>query len=292
MKPMTWGWIALAVAVLLYLLSASFYQLRPGQSAVILNAGHVAAERSQAGLYVHWPFLQSVQVIDTRRRSQSTKAVTVTPTTGPSLQLDCFVQWHVSDAKKFYQRGLNTALAESQISDVVQAALSRIVDKNSGVTPSNAVLDAWQQTLRSQVSDSLARDGISLDELHFLELGLTAEAQQDVYQQMRTELQSKLAAEELAGKEQVEQIKNAAEKERQQVLSQAYASSQQTLGKAQAQAAKLYADAYGKNPRFYAFYRSLEVLRDSTKAGDVWVLPANSPLLRYLHEGLQGGGKP
>ncbi|MEY2342464.1 protease modulator HflC [Acidithiobacillus sp. IBUN Pt1247-S3] len=292
MKPITWGWIALLLVVFLYLLSASFYELRPGQSAVVLSAGHVAAERSQPGLYIHWPFLQSVQVIDTRRRSQSTKAVTITPSTGPSLQLDCFVQWHVSDAEKFYQRGLNTALAESQVSDVVQAALTRVVEKNPGVAPSSATLAAWQQSLSSQVADSLARNGISLDDLRFLEIGLTAEAQQDVYQKMRSDLQTKLAAEELAGKEQVDEIKNSAEKERQQIVSQAYTTAQQTLGQAQGQAAKIYADAYGKNPRFYAFYRSLEVLRDSAKADDVWVLPADSPLLRYLREGLQGGGKP
>ena len=292
MKPMTWGWIALILVVFLYLLSASFYELRPGQSAVVLSAGHVAAERSRPGLYIHWPFLQSVQIIDTRRRSQSTKAVTITPSSGPSLQLDCFVQWHVSDAEKFYQRGLNTALAESQVSDVVQAALTRIVEKNPGVSPSGSVLAAWQQSLSSQVADSLERNGISLDDLRFLEIGLTAEAQQGVYQKMRADLQTKLAAAELAGKEQVDEIKNAAEKKRQQLLSQAYATAQETLGQAQVQAAKIYADAYGKNPRFYAFYRSLEVLRDSAKADDVWVLPANSPLLRYLHEGLQGGGKP
>ncbi len=292
MKPISWGWLALLLVLVLYLLSASFYELRPGQSAVVLSAGHVSAVRSQPGLYMHWPFLQSVQVIDTRRRSQSTKAVTITPSNGPSQQLDCFVQWHVNDAERFYQRGLNTALAESQVSDVVQAALTRIVEDNSGVAPSLTVLSNWQRQLRDRVGKSLQRDGISLDDLHFLEIGLTADAQQEVYKKMRADLQTQIAAAQLAGKEQIDQIKSSTEKERQQILSQAYTSSQQSLGQAQAEAAKIYADAYGKDPRFYAFYRSLEVLRHSAKAGDVWVLPADSPLLRYLRDGVQGAGKP
>ncbi|MCE5359506.1 SPFH domain-containing protein [Candidatus Igneacidithiobacillus taiwanensis] len=291
MKATSWGWLVLLLAAVLYLLSASFYELRPGQSAIILNAGRVTGEHVQPGLYLHWPFLQSVQIIDTRRRSQSTKAVTLVPKSGPALQLDCFVQWHVDDATRFYQHGLNTALAEGEVSDAVQAALRLLIEKNPDDSPNNDLLTHWQKQLFTTVSQQLQKDGIRLDDLHFLEIGLTPDAQQAVYQKMRADLQNQLTEVQLAGKTQVDDIKNAGEKARQQVLSDAYTSSQQTLGAAQAQAAKIYADSYGKDPSFYAFYRSLEILQHNAKPGDVWVLSANSPLLQYLHRGLATGGK-
>ena len=291
MKAVSWGWLALLLAAVLYLLSASFYELQPGQSAVILDAGRVTGEHAQPGLYLHWPLLQSVQVIDTRRRSQSTKAVTLVPKSGPTFQLDCFVQWHVDDASRFYQRGLNTALAEGEVSDVVQAALRQIIEQNPGNTANNEVLASWQQQLSVAAGRQLQNDGIRLDDLRFLEIGLTSDAQQVVYQKMRADLQNQLTEVQLAGKTQVDDIKNAGEKARQQLLNDAYTASQQTLGQAQAQAAKIYADSYGKDPSFYAFYRSLEILQHNAKPGDVWVLSANSPLLQYLHRGLTIGGK-
>ncbi|MCE5393526.1 MAG: hypothetical protein JJ693_02860 [Acidithiobacillus sp.] len=282
MKLAKWGWTLLILAIVLYLLTASFYVLRPGESALLLRMGRVEAIRSTPGLYLHWPFLQSVQLIDTRQRSQSTKAITVHVSNGKDLQLNCFVEWHIADPARFYERGLNMALAESQVSDTVISAFHRLLESQALQNqPDDKQLHAWQQSLLQSAKKALTKDGIGMDSLHFLEIGLTSDALQSTYRQMRAKLQSQLEAVQLAGKDQVNQLQDQAEKKRQALLSDAYTDAQQTIGKAREEAAKIYAASYGKDPRFFAFYRSLELLRE-IKKGDVLVLPESSPLVQYL----------
>jgi membrane protease subunit HflC len=120
---------------------------------------------------------------------------------------------------------------------------------------------------------------------------LPAEVSESVYRRMEAE--RKRVANELrsTGSAEAEKIRADADKQREVIIAEAYRDAQRTKGEGDAKASAIYAEAYGRNPEFYAFYRSMEAYKGSFRnKSDVMVLQPNSDFFRYM-KSPRGGGK-
>ncbi len=289
MKAGRWGAVTLGAVLLLFALSSSFSILLPGQNGLLVGlSGHIVSVERHPGLYFHWPMFQQVRIVDIKLRSQNTRPVTVRGPGGADMTVNAFVQWRIADPRKFYRQGLSIPLAESRVSsaagDVLGSLADQLIAGQKASAPSRAY---WEGQFLERVSSALSGDGIHVVAVHVLETGLTQVAQKAMFQEEsrhQAEKAKKLLAE---GKAQAAQILAQGEKNRVQIRADAYRKSQAIIGQGQAQAVEIYASAYGGNPRFYSFYRSLEAYREGLKHGAVVVLGTGSPFLRYFHEGLE-----
>jgi membrane protease subunit HflC len=139
------------------------------------------------------------------------------------------------------------------------------------------------EILRQRADRDSRQMGIQVLDVRLKRVDLPQEVSESVYQRMEAE--RKRVANELRsqGAGAAEKIRADADKQREVIIAEAFREAQRTKGEGDAKAAEIYAQAYGKNPEFYAFYRSLEAYRNSFKnKSDVFVLEPDSDFFKYL----------
>jgi membrane protease subunit HflC len=206
--------------------------------------------------------------------------------------VDYFVKWRIIDVKKFYvsfngdeKRAMNR-LAQT-VNDGMRAEFGKrtVHDVVSGER------DTIMQQLRDKADVDARRFGVQVLDVRIKRVELPAEVSESVYRRMEAE--RKRVANELrsTGSAEEEQIKADADKQREVIIAQAYREAQTVKGEGDAKAAAIYSAAYGKNPEFYAFYRSMQAYKASfADKRDVMVLQPNSEFFRYMKSS-RGGGK-
>jgi membrane protease subunit HflC len=207
-----------------------------------------------------------------------------------NMTVDFFVKWRIVDEVKFY-----TSTGGSQ-----QGAVERLreIIKNSVVTEfgkrstREAISVQRMELMRDMLT--MARPtaeglGAELVDFRVKQVEFVAEARESVYRQMRAEREQLAAQTRAEGREAAALITSTADKNRTVILADADRQSQIIRGEGDAKSAEIYANAYNKDPEFFAFYRSINAYKNAIgKKGDVLVLDPNNEFFRYLN---QSGGK-
>ena len=278
--------IALVTAVVvLLILSMSVYTVDQRKAAIKFQLGEVVSMQTQPGLYFMVPILQNVRLYDTRIQTYDSKdAERFLTSENKNVLVDSFVKWRVIDVRQYYVsvRGDPTA-AEARISQTVNDALRAEFAKRTV----HDVVSGERQKIMDTVADKVDKDvkniGVEVVDVRLKRVDLVPEISSDVYRRMESE--RKRAANELrsTGSAEGEKIKADADRQKQIIVAEAYRDAQRIKGEGDAQAARIYAEAFGRNPEFYSFYRSLEAYRASLRnKSDVMVLEPNSDFFKYL----------
>jgi len=147
------------------------------------------------------------------------------------------------------------------------------------------------ESLRKSADIDSKRFGVEVMDVRIKRVDLPSEVSESVYRRMEAE--RKRVANELrsTGSAEAEKIRADADKQREVIIAEAYRDAQRTKGEGDGRAAAIYSEAFGKNPEFYAFYRSMEAYKQSfSSKNDVMVLQPNSEFFRYM-KSPRGGGK-
>jgi membrane protease subunit HflC len=202
------------------------------------------------------------------------------------VNVDFVVKWKISDSSKFY-----TAVAGEQ--ERAQLRLAPIVKDGMRTAINSRTLQEVVSSARSDLTDSLVETaniaatnlGIEIIDVRIKRVDLpeASSVLRSVYERMRSERKQVADALRAEGNEAAERIRADADRQVQVIKAEAYREAQTGRGEGDAQAAKIYADSYGKDAEFYAFYRSLEAYRESFHAPNgVLVLDPKSEFLKYL----------
>ncbi len=277
----------------LVLISLSIYSVDQRQIAMVFQLGEVVSIDRQPGLYFKLPLVQNIRYFDTRILTMdSVEPERFITSEKKNVLVDYFVKWRIIDVKKFYvsfngdeKRAMNR-LAQT-INDGMRAEFGKrtVHDVVSGER------DAIMLQLREKADVDARRFGVEVMDVRIKRVELPAEVSESVYRRMEAE--RKRVANELrsTGSAEEEQIKANADKQREVIVAQAYREAQTLKGEGDAKASAIYAAAYGKNPEFYAFYRSMQAYKASfADKRDVMVLQPNSEFFRYM-KSPRGGGK-
>ncbi|NCS66309.1 MAG: protease modulator HflC [Hydrogenophilales bacterium CG03_land_8_20_14_0_80_62_28] len=287
------GNLIVPVILALVLMSLSIYTVDQRQTAMVFQLGEVVGIDRQPGLYFKLPLAQNVRYFDTRILTMdAAEPERFITSEKKNVLVDYFVKWRIVDVKTFYvsfagdeKRAMNR-LAQT-VNDGMRAEFGKrtVHDVVSGER------DDIMKQLRDKADIDARRFGVQVLDVRIKRVELPTEVSESVYRRMEAE--RKRVANELrsTGSAEAEQIRADADKQREVIVAEAYRGAQTVKGEGDAKAAGVYAAAYGKNPEFYAFYRSMQSYKASFgDRRDVMVLQPDSSFFRYM-KSPRGGGK-
>jgi membrane protease subunit HflC len=283
--------VALIVAVLL-VVSQSVYTVDQRQYAIKFQLGEFIDAKTEAGLYFKVPLLQNIKVYDRRILTlDAPRPDRITTSEKKPLNVDFIAYWRVIDVRKYYQSVTgDEELAKQRLAQTIRAILGQEINKRTIHEAISSERDKIMATTRQRADADAKQIGVEIVDVRLRRVELPEEVLAQVYQRMESE--RKRVANELRsqGAAESEKIRADADRQREVILADAYRQAQKVKGEGDAKSAAIYAAAYGQNPEFYAFYRSLETYKSTFRnRNDLMVLDPNSEFFQYLKQ--SGGGK-
>ena len=264
----------------------SAFTVNERELAIKLRVGEVVQAGYEPGLNWKVPIIENVRKFPKRILTISDRPERIFTAERRALQVDFFVKWKIIDPVKFYtSTGGSVALGSDRLSEIIKNAIvtefgKRSVQEAISVERAELMRDMLQTA--SATAEGL---GVELVDVRVKQVEFPDDVRNAVYLEMREE-RNRVAAELRAGgRENAQEKRSGADKERTIILADAYRDSQIIRGEGDAIAAEIYANAYSRNPEFYSFYRSIDAYKKSMgKAGDILVLDPNNEFFRYLNQ--------
>lgn len=284
MKNFTSSLIVAFVAILL--LSASAFTVNQTQYVLVQRLGEIVAVKKEPGLYFKVPLVDNLKYFDNRILTldweQPAKFIT---SENKYMMVDSFVKWRIIDPAKYYVsiKDGGEVAAEDRLSKVVNAGLRAEFGKRTVHDVIAGERGVVMDNLRRKADLEARQMGIEVVDVRLKRVDYAEEISKSVFDRMiaeRKRLANQLRSE---GSAASEKIRADADKQREVIIAEAYREAQKTKGEGDAAAAAIYNQSYGKNPEFYAFYRSTEAYKNSFNSkSDVMVLDPGSDFFKYM----------
>lgn len=289
MKLNTTNFLVAAVVILI-LASMSVFIVDQRQTAIVFQLGEVMRVETTPGIKVKMPLVQNVRFFDSRiltlDNDDPERFITAEK---KNVLVDSFIKWRIFDVKQYYiSVGGDEARAQTRLMQTVNSTLREEFGKRTIHEVVSGQRDELMRVVREKADIDARKIGVEVLDVRLKRVDFPVEISDSVYRRMDAE--RKRVANELraTGNAESEKIRADADRQREVILAQAYRDAQKIKGEGDAKAAALYASAFGRNPEFYAFYRSLDVYKQGFKSkSDIMVLDAGSPFFKYL----KGSGK-
>ncbi|HEX5362913.1 MAG TPA: protease modulator HflC [Gallionella sp.] len=276
----------------LILLGLSVFVVDQRQNAIVFQLGEVVSVKTEPGLYFKVPLMQNVRYFDSRILTLDTvdpeRFITAEK---KNVLVDSYVKWRIVDVKQYYVSvGGDEVRANTRLLQTVNSSMREEFGKRTIHEVVSGERDKIMEVLRTKADADARKIGVEVLDVRLKRVDFPAEISGSVYSRMDAE--RKRVANELraSGAAEGEKIKADADKQREVILAEAYREAQKTKGEGDAKASALYAAAFGRNPEFYSFYRSLEAYKQSFKSkSDVMVLDPSSAFFKYLKSSGKSG---
>jgi membrane protease subunit HflC len=280
------GWLIVAVVlgVLAAVWNLALFQVPQWMQAIVVQLGDPVRTVQEPGLYVKVPFIQTVLYFDKRLLDYDASPKELLTKDKQQLVVDNYVRWRIRDPLQYYRTLRTEGGAQSRLDDVVYSNLRETLGRHT----LRDVVSGRRAELMEEVtrrSDTKAREyGIEIIDVRIKRADLPEKNELNVFNRMRTErerLAKKFRAE---GDEEARKIRSEADKQVQILLADARQTSEVMRGEGDALAVKIFADAYGRDPEFYALVRTLEAYRKTIGDGTTLILSPKSDFFRLLNQ--------
>lgn len=279
-------WAAAGIVALAFL---SLYTVNQTEEALVVRLGKPVRAVHSPGLHWKMPLIDSVVYYDARLLHLEPPLEQVILGDQKRLLVQVYARYRITDPLLYYQSVQTIAQGQAQLSQIISSATRRSLGQvplTSLLTPDR--VRATKAILTESAARSLAL-GVTVTDVRLRRADLPPETSQAIYDRMKSE-RNRMAKELRAqGIQWQQEIEAKADRERTVILSEAQKQALAIHGDADAQATRIYAQAYGKDPAFYKFYRALRTyqgsLADSTPT---LMLSPNSDLLRFFDKGSAG----
>ena len=264
---------------------SSVYIVDEREKALVLQFGEVKSVRENPGIGFKIPLLQNVVTYDDRILGLFTQPSEVTPADDRRLVVDAFARWRITDLVKFRQAtgtgGVRTA--QARIEPILNAAIKEVL----GAVPSQRVLSEDRTSLMNLIRDQARRQaaslGVDVVDVRLTRTDLPEQNLASTYSRMRAEREREAADEIARGNEAAQRVRASADRTVVELTSQARKESEVIRGEADGQRNAIYAEAFGRDPEFFAFTRSLTSYERALKGGNSSiVMQPDSQFFEYL----------
>jgi modulator of FtsH protease HflC len=284
------GVIAALIIVALIIAYGSIFTVYQTRQALVVRLGEPIRVVTQPGLHFKIPLIDSVIQIDKRILDLENPAQEVIASDQKRLVVDAFARYRIDDPLKFYQTVGTVDRANSQLSILLNSALRRVLGE---ATLSHVVRDERSQLMnrvRDQLNTEAQAFGISIVDVRIRRADLPEQNSQAVYQRMQTERQQEAAQIRAQGSQRAQEIRARADRDVTVLLADAQSKGEQTRGEGDATRNRIYADAFGKDPEFFSFYRSMQAYEAGLRSNDTrMLLKPDSEFFRFF---VDPSGKP
>jgi modulator of FtsH protease HflC len=273
------------VFALLILASLSAFTVDQRQRAIVFQLGEIKEIVNDPGLHFKWPLIQNVRYVDRRILTLDTPDTERFITSEKkNVLVDSFVKWRIEDVRQYYiSVQADEQRAQTRIAQTINAALREEFGKRTIQDVVSGEREKIMQIVRKKVDDDVNRIGVQIVDVRLKRVDLPAEVSESVYRRMKAERESVASQLRSQGFSEGEKIRAEADRDREVIIAEAYRNAQRVKGEGDARASAIYARAFGDNPEFYAFYRSMEAYRNTFKGrNDMLVVDPSSEFFRYF----------
>jgi membrane protease subunit HflC len=272
--------LAVIAAIIGYSALFTVYQTR---IALVVRLGEPRRVITEPGLNVKLPLIESVIYVDKRILDLENPPAEVIASDQKRLVVDAFARYRVNDALRFYQAVGSIEGANSRLSTLLNAALRRVLGE---ATLTHVVRDdraALMGRVREQLDREAAAFGITVVDVRIRRADLPAENSQAVYDRMKSERKREATEFRAQGSQRALEIKARADRDATVIVAEAQSKGDQMRGEGEAERNRIFAEAFGKDPDFFAFYRSMQAYEQGLKHNDTrMVLKPDSEFFRYF----------
>ena len=299
--------LVVAVVAILFVFTAA-YVVDETEQVVVTQFGKVVGQpKTEPGLYFKIPFIQNATYFPKNLLEWDGDPGQVPTLDKTYIWVDAFARWRIIDPITFFQTVNNTTSAQGRLDDIIDPAVRNLITENKlieTVRKSNRELDTYEigledikerpsyrivtgrekiaKQILEQAQPKLAKFGIELVDVKIKRINYVEEVRDSVYGRMiaeRKQIAEKFRSE---GKGEARKILGEKERDLKRITSEAYRTAQEIKGKADAESTKLYANAYGVDPDFYSFAKTLEIYSDALGKDSSLVLSTDSEFFKYL----------
>ncbi|GAA0774032.1 protease modulator HflC [Roseibium denhamense] len=271
-----------AVVVLGYM---SIYIVNPTQQALVFQLGRIVDKQTEPGYNFKYPFIQNVVYLDSRILNLNMPPLEPITSDKKRLIVDAFARYRISDPVLFYQRLQNVQTANRRLSILLQSSLRSELGRTSFVSVVRDDRAGLMEKIRNDVSANAAELGIEVVDVKIRRADLPEANSQAIYARMQTERQREATEIRAQGEEQSRRIRSRADRDATVLVAEANRDSEIIRGDGDAERNKIFAEAFGADPEFFAFYRSMQAYEAGLQSGDTsLVLSPDSSFFRFFKD--------
>jgi modulator of FtsH protease HflC len=263
------------------------------EQALVLEFGKPKRVIKDAGLQYKVPFIQNVEYFDNRILDLDIASQEVIASDKKRLVVDAFARYRISDPLLFYQSVRDESIANSRLSAILEASLRRVLGGASFVAVVRDKREALMRTIASQVNDEAIPLGVKVVDVRIKRVDLPEANMQAIYRRMQTERQREAAEFRAEGEGAALRIRGTADREVTVIKADANGESERIRGDGDAERNRIFAAAFGQDPDFFSFYRSMQAYQEALKSGDTrLLLTPDSQFFQYFNSATGGTGQP
>ena len=273
------------IAVALIGIISSVFIVDERETALVLQFGRIVSVKTEPGLAFKIPLVQEVVRYDSRILSRDIDPLEVTPLDDRRLMVDAFARYRIVDVNQFRQAvGVGgVPAAENRLDSILKAQIRQIL----GSVSSNDILSTDRATLmlriRNGAIDEAGALGLEIIDVRLKRTDLPNNNLAATFSRMRAEREREAADEIARGNEAAQRVRASADRTQLEIVSDAKRQSEIIRGEADAKRNAIFAAAFGADPEFFEFYRSLAAYRVALKSGNsTMVMSPNSEFFDYL----------
>lgn len=284
--------ILLTALAAILLVRSCVFVVDQTQYAIVFSLGELRRDIREPGLYFKMPPpFQNVIYFDRRILTiDAPEAERVQTSEKKNLLVSSYVKWRISDPRAFYvsfqgsERG-----AQDRMSIIIREALQNAISLRTVNDTTSKERDRIMQEITQNVAERVKPLGVEIVDVRLKRVDFVPEISDSVFRRMQAERQRVANEQRSIGSAEGEKIRADADRQREVIVAQAYRDAQRLMGEGDAKASAIYADAFGQNPEFAAFYRSLDAYKQTFgKGGNVMVMDPSSDFLRYFKQEAPG----
>ncbi|WP_432721051.1 protease modulator HflC [Jeongeupia wiesaeckerbachi] len=273
------------ILVALFVLSTTFFTVDQRQYAVVFQFSEAKRVISDPGIHFKIPLLQDVRYFDKRIQTiDENQPARVQTIEKMNVKVDSYIKWQIFDVERYYKAvGLDERKAVDRLRNTVNNMLRDEFGKRTVQDVISGKREEVMAYVRKVADEDAKRIGVRVVDVRVKRVELEDSTLVSVYERMQSERKAVASQLRAEGSADAERIRAEADKQREVIMADAYNQAQQLKGQGDGKAAAIYNAAYGKNPEFYSFYKSLDAYKQSfSKKSDVLVVDPSSDFFKYM----------
>ncbi len=279
------------LVVVVFLFATATFEVKQYQSALEFRLGEIIQDKFEPGLHFKLPFINSVKLFDRRVLTMTSQPERFLTSEKKNLIIDYYIKWQIVNAADFYRAtGGDERIAMNRMDQIVRNSMKSEISSRTLNEVVSGDRDLFMKSVIETTNQDISNLGVKISDVRIMQIELPKEVRKSVYARMEKERSAVAQSIRSRGEEQAKKITSAADREQEVIIAEANRQAAEIRGAGDAAAAATYAKAYGEDPGFFEFDRSLQAYKKAfDQGGGMFVLNPQSPFFKYFRDS-QGSG--
>ncbi|NND44273.1 MAG: protease modulator HflC [Xanthomonadales bacterium] len=277
--------LLIIIVVLGGLLLASAFIVKETEYAIRFQLGRIVKTDYEPGLHFKVPFVNNVRKFENRLLTLDTSPEPMITKEQKFVEVDSFIKWRIVDVARFYTatNGGNEQFARDRLDGIVKERIRNQIASRTLVEVISEQRVSTMEAIQRTANQAAAEFGVEVVDVRIKSIELPDDVRESIFRRMAADRQKEANLYRFEGREEAERIRSKADRDAQVIIAEAERDGQRIRGEGDARSTEIYANAYGQDEEFYAFYRSLQAYGNAFGGQqDVLVLDPGSDFFEYF----------